>query len=55
MPNKSLVPLASLLEEKRVRNGEYIIREGERVKGFVILVRGSAVVLKETKIKRKKQ
>jgi CRP-like cAMP-binding protein len=46
VPVRNLVPLAGLLKEKKVRNGDYVLKEGDKVEGFMIIVSGTAVVTK---------
>lgn len=51
---KDLIPLATLLKERKVPNGEYIVREGQIVGEFLILTKGSATVTKCNIITRSK-
>lgn len=55
MPAKDLIPLATLLTDKRFGNGDIILREGTPVNKFYLMVKGSATIVKEEVVVRKKE
>lgn len=51
---KDLIPMATLLTEKRYANGEVILKEGDEANSFYIMTKGSATIVKEQLMVRKK-
>ncbi len=54
MPAKDLIPLATLLTDRRCRNGDIILKEGAPADKFYLMVKGSATIVKEEVVVRKK-
>lgn len=54
MPAKDLIPLATLLTDKRFSNGDIILKEGTPADKFYLMIKGSASIIKEEVVVRKK-
>lgn len=55
MPAKDLIPLATLLTDKRFSNGDVMLKEGMPANKLYLMVKGSATIVKEEVVVRKKQ